>query len=551
MQSFAFSSVAQAVLVISLITALGLALGNVKVLGFSLGIAGVLFIGLFFGHFKIAINEHILEFAREFGLILFVYTIGLQVGPGFFSSLRKEGLPLNIMAAAIVLLGVFMTLMFAAVGHIDLPAAVGLFSGATTNTPSLAAAQQALKDVSWLTEEARKLPGMGYAVAYPFGIMGIIFTMLLVRRFFKVDVKKELESFTSLKKSAANVSTVNLEVQNSNIAGLPVRQIPSIKESNVVISRYMHDGVIDVVQADTRLAVGDVILVVGAPENLEKMRLIIGKLSDKDLRTAPSELTTRRVIVTKKDVLGKTIADLDLARQFDVIVTRVGRSEVQFTAHADLQLKFADTLLLVGEPAAIQKASDFLGNSTKELNHPQAIPVFVGIALGVLLGSIPIHLPGMPAPVKLGLAGGPLIVALILSRIGRVGPLVWYMPISANFMLRELGISLFLACVGLKAGDKFFEILFQGPGFYWMACAALITLVPLLIVALVARAVYKVNYVSLCGLLAGSMTDPPALAFANAMAGSDAPSISYATVYPLTMLLRVLCAQAMVLLFMR
>lgn len=548
--SAAHASVAHAVLIISLVGASGLVLGSIRIAGINLGIAGVLFAGLIFGHYQIRLNEHVMDFAREFGLIIFVYTIGLQVGPGFLASFRRQGLPLNLMAAGIVLIGALLTVLISKFAGIEMPVAVGLFSGATTNTPSLAAAQQALKEVSAHGADLAKLPGLGYAIAYPFGIIGIIITMLVTRSFFKINLQAESETVSQLQTRGSGLATVNLVVRNPNLEGVAIKDLPLVGQFDVVISRILKSDQLQVARPETRLNVGDTVLAVGPKDRLEQFRLIVGNESSVDLRLVPSNIVTRRIIVTKHKALGKTIPELDLSRRHGVSITRVSRAEIDFTPTPSFRTQFGDTVLAVGDPAAVDQVAAELGNSLKQLNHPQLVPIFVGIALGVILGSWPLALPGMPAAVKLGLAGGPLLVAIILSRIGRIGPLIWYMPISANFMLREVGIVLFLACVGLRAGDKFVATLVQGHGIYWILAGALITLLPLLIIAAVARKVFKLNYLYLCGLLAGSMTDPPALAFATSMANSDAPSVSYSTVYPLVMLLRVICAQAMVLFFM-
>lgn len=552
---FTGEAVAHSLLILTLVAASGVLLGSFKIKGVGLGIAGVLFTGLAFGHFGFHINKEVLEFVREFGLILFVYTIGMQVGPGFAASLRKQGLPLNLMAAAVVLLGALITIGIVFIAGIDMSVAVGLFSGGTTNTPALGAAQQALKNLTNFTpeqlEQLAKNPGLGYAVAYPFGILGIILAMGIIRGLFRVHPAQEAAEFAKQMQShTPKLSNINIVVSNPNLDGLAIQKIPGLANSGVVISRILRGMEMDAATPETELRLGDIVHAVGPADKLKEIQIVVGKPSAVDLRGVPSNVTTRRVIVTQKSVLGKSIDELDLDA-YGVVVTRISRAEIEFTPTANVQLQFADTLLLVGEADAITKAAKELGNSPKQLNHPQIVPVFVGIALGVLAGSVPFQFPHVPAAVKLGLAGGPLLVAILLSRLGRVGPLIYYMPISANLMLRELGITLFLACVGLKAGDQFIKTLTQGDGFYWMGWAALITLIPILLVGLFARAVYKLNYTSICGVLAGSMTDPPALAFANAMTGSDAPSVSYATVYPLTMLLRVMVAQLLVLYFLR
>lgn len=546
--------IAHAMLVLACVVSLGLALGSVKLRGVGLGAAGVLFVGILFGHLQFTLAPELLAFVRDFGLVLFVYTIGLQVGPGFVTSLRRQGLPLNLMAAVIVLLGAGVTLLMAWLLRIDLAAAVGIFTGATTNTPALGATQEALKSLPGLDPERLGLPALGYAVAYPFGILGIILTMLALRWFLRVDIAAEAEAFRHEQRSDLEpVERRNILITNANLNGLQLHQLPAKDKLDVVISRVKPAGEREVIPPGigTRLHVGDVVLAVGTRASLDEFCLIAGRPAGEDLLQAPGRVTFRRVVVTQKKMLGQSLRQLQLNQRFGVTLTRVTRGDVELSARADLRLQFGDMVLMVGEEADIIRAAGFFGDSVKELNHANLIPVFVGIILGVLLGMYPFHLGAMPTPVRLGLAGGPLLVAIILSRIGRIGPLVWYMPANANTLLRELGIALFLACAGLKAGEHFFHVLRAGDGFKWMICGATITLVPLLIVGLGARLLGRLNYLSLCGLLSGSMTDPPALAFANSVTGSDAPSVAYATVYPLTMLLRIVVAQLLVLFLCR
>jgi putative transport protein len=550
------TQVAHGVLMLGLIIAIGLAIGSIQIRNIGLGIAGVLFAGIAFGHYGLTINHEVLGFLREFGLILFVYAIGVQVGPGFLASLKKEGLKLNLMAASIVILGAITTLIIAKVVGIEIPVAVGMYSGAVTNTPSLAAATQAIKEMPNLTTsiaaahgDPSNLPGMGYAIAYPFGVIGIIVTMLLSRAIFRINVQKEVDQIAEQNQSAAPpLEALNLEVKNPNLNGMEVKNLPMVHDSKVVISRIMRNGQVTVPKPATVLQEGDVLVTVGPPDELENLRVVVGDHADVDVRELPSNIVTQKIVVTKNQVLGKSIQELDLSHRLHVNITRVIRAGMQFTPKSGVRLQFGDTVVAVGEPGQIEKVAKELGNSVKKLDHPQIVPVFVGIALGVLLGSIPLQLPGMPAPVKLGLAGGPLVMAIILSIWGKVGPLIWYLPVSATTMMKELGIVIFLACVGLKSGDGFVQSLVGG-GWQWMLWAALITIVPLVIVSLFARIVYKMNYATLCGLLAGSMTDPPALAFAGSATGSEYPSLSYATVYPLVMLLRVVAAQILVLFF--
>jgi putative transport protein len=549
------TSAAGAVLVLSLVAALGLALGAVRFRGVGLGIAGVLFVGLAFGHLGVHVEEPTREFVRELGLVFFVYSIGLQVGPGFLASLRRHGLRLNVLAGSVVVLGVATALALRFAGGIEPAALVGLLSGATTNTPSLAAAQQALKEAvadPAGRAMAAKMPGLGYAVAYPFGVLGIILVMVAVRVAFRVSVRKEAEDLE--RSRAAEVpplARANLEVANPNLAGMALEKVPTLDASEIVVSRIWQGGTLLVPRPETRLRLGDVLLAVGPRDALDALRVVVGKESSLDLRTMPSAINSKRLIVTRTAATGRTVAALDFARRFGVQITRVSRAEVEMSATPDFELQYGDTVIAVGETGDIQKVAAELGDSPKSLNYPHLVPMFAGIALGIVVGSFSFSLPGVPAPVRLGLAGGPLLVAIALSRIGKLGPLVWYMPISANYALRETGIVLFLAAVGLGAGDVFVETLVRGDGLYWMAGGVALTVVPLLVVAVGARLVLGLNYLTLCGLLAGSMTDPPALSFATAVAGSEAPSVAYATVYPLTMILRVLSAQLLVMYLVR
>lgn len=543
-------SAAHAVLIFSAVIALGVALGHLRVFGISLGIAGVLFAGLLFGHFHLTVEDEILEFIREFGLILFVYTIGMQVGPGFFASFRRQGLKLNLLAASVVLGGVLVAVIIRYATGLPVPVLVGLLSGAVTNTPGLGAAQQVLRDR--LDDPAElALPGMAYAVAYPFGILGIILTMLLIRRVFRINLEEEARRFEQEQGQKGQAPrNFNLLVANAKLNGLEVRKLAGAVQADFVISRLLRNDKVIIPTADTQLQVGDVLHVVCTQENAEKLALVVGDLSPVDVRAVPSGLTARNILITQNSAVGKTIGELDLLNRYGVAITRINRAGTELLAKASLELQFGDRVTVVGNENALKKVAVELGDSLKQLNHPNILPVFIGIILGVLLGSIPIHVPGVPAPVKLGLAGGPLLVSILLSRFARVGPIVWYLPLSANLVLREIGITLFLACVGLRSGGRFVETLLSGDGLVWMGLGALITAIPILLVGYIARALYKLNYLSICGLLAGSMTDPPALGFANQMSASDAPAITYSSVYALTMFLRILTAQALVLILL-
>ncbi len=542
--------VAWAVLVLMLVAVAGLALSSLKIKGVGIGIAGVLFAGIAAGHFGLHIEKEILEFVREFGLILFVFTIGLQLGPGFFASLRKQGLKLNVLAASVVLLGGAIALMVANVLGVDVIAALGLFSGATTNTPSLGATQQTLKTLGGAMADKSSLPALAYAVAYPGGVFGIIGVLLFLRFVFRINPEKEAELFRAeQRKGIEPLGHMNLLVTNTNLENLAIANVPG-RSAGVVVSRIKRANATEVLTAteQTLLHVGDVILAVGTRKALQEFRVVIGRESELNLAKAPGRVVTRKFIVTKKGILGKTIEELSLDDRYGVTVTRVARADIEMTAVAELRLQFGDTLQVVGDEDAMEKVHQVLGNSVRALNETNFIPIFIGIALGVVFGSLPIAIPHMPVPVRLGIAGGPLILAIILSRIGRIGPLVWYMPASANTAFRELGIVLFLACVGLKAGEKFFGTVFTTEGLHWLIGGFAITVIPILLAGLVARLVFKMNFTVISGLLAGSMTDPPALAFANAVSSSDAPSVAYATVYPLTMLLRIVLVQILVLL---
>jgi len=548
---FAEESVARTVILLGVAGAAGSALGRIRVCGVSLGVGGVLFAGLLLGHFRLTVDPQVLEFVREFGLILFVYTLGLQIGPGFFGSLRARGLVLNAFAAAIVLLGAAVAVAWITAGWVDLPAGVGLLAGATTNTPSLAAAQQAFKQVG-IFEEAAVVQGLAYAVAYPFGIIGIILSIVLVRVVFRVNVPAEVAAAEAAHApDRPKPATRNFEVRNANLVGRPLGRVPGLSASGVVVSRLLRGGKVEVARPDTPLHLGDILHAVGPEEALDELRVVVGAEAGVDLKTLPGDVTNRRLIVTRSEVFGQQLAEVRALREHNVVVTRVTRGGIEFTPIPGIRLQFGDVLMVVGEPPQIDLVAATLGNSNKALNSPQPIPFFLGIALGVLVGAIPLAVPGLPAAVTLGLAGGPLVVAILLSRVANTGPLVWYLPTNANHMLREVGITLFLAAVGLKSGEKVVEILLGAQGLQWLLFGAVITAVPLLIVGLIARWWKKLNYAELSGLLAGSMTDPPALAFAQQTTGSDAPAVAYATVYPLVMLLRVFTAQFIVFLLYR
>ncbi|HCT9785950.1 TPA: putative transporter [Klebsiella pneumoniae] len=548
------SEIALTVSVLALVAVVGLWIGNVKIRGVGFGIGGVLFGGIIVGHFVdqagVTLSSPMLHFIQEFGLILFVYTIGIQVGPGFFASLRVSGLRLNLFAILIVILGGLVTAVLHKLFNIPLPVVLGIFSGAVTNTPALGAGQQILRDLGVPFEVVDQM-GMSYAMAYPFGICGILLTMWLVRLFFRINVEKEAQRFEeSSGNGHAHLHTINVRVENPNLNQMAIQDVPMLNNDNIVCSRLKRGELLMVPAPDTLIQAGDLLHLVGRPEDLHNAQLVIGQEVATSLSTRGTDLKVERVVVTNEKVLGKKIRDLHVKQRYDVVISRLNRAGVELVASSSASLQFGDILNLVGRPEAIDAVAAELGNAQQKLQQVQMLPVFIGIGLGVLLGSIPLFIPGFPAALKLGLAGGPLIMALILGRIGSIGKLYWFMPPSANLALRELGIVLFLAVVGLKSGGDFVATLTQGDGLSWIAYGIFITAIPLLTVGVLARMLAKMNYLTLCGMLAGSMTDPPALAFANNLhATSGAAALSYATVYPLVMFLRIITPQLLAVLF--
>lgn len=548
------SAIALTVSMLALVAVLGLWIGNWKVYGVGLGIGGVLFGGIIVGHFaqtyELVLNGDMLHFIQEFGLILFVYTIGIQVGPGFFSSLRVSGLRLNCFAILMVVVGGLVTAIIHKLFAVPLPIILGVFSGAVTNTPALGAAQQILTDLGSPPQLVSQM-GMGYAMAYPFGICGILLVMWMIRLFFKINVDREAKEFDSSHgQSRELLQTMNVAVRNPNLHGLSMQDVPLLNSDEVVCSRLKRGDLLMVPLSGTVIELGDYLHLVGQREALEKVRLVVGEEVDVTLSTASTVLQTARVVVTNEAVLGKKIRDLNLKQKYDVAITRLNRAGIELVASNNASLQFGDILNLVGRPESIEAVSAVVGNAQQKLQQVQMLPVFIGVGLGVLLGSIPLFIPGFPAALRLGLAGGPLVVALILGRIGSIGKLYWFMPPSANLALRELGIVLFLSVVGLKSGGDFINTLVNGDGLAWIGYGAMITGIPLLTVGILARMLAKMNYLTLCGMLAGSMTDPPALAFANGLhPTSGAAALSYATVYPLAMFLRIMSPQILAVLF--
>ena len=548
------SDIALTVSVLALVAVVGLWLGNIKIRGVGFWIGGVLFGGIFVGHFADqlgwVLSADMLHFIQEFGLILFVYTIGIQVGPGFFASLRVSGLRLNLFAFGIVVMGGLVTAILHKLFAIPLPVVLGIFSGAVTNTPALGAGQQILRDLGIPADVVDQM-GMSYAMAYPFGICGILLSMWLVRVLFRVNVEQEAKEHEStLTNGHALIKTINIRVENPNLNNMAIQDVPILNSATIICSRLKRDETLMVPSPDTLIQHGDLLHLVGQPADLNNARLVIGQEVDTSLSTRGTDMRVERVVVTNEKVLGKKIRDLQVKERYDVVISRLNRAGVELVASQDASLQFGDILNLVGRPSSIDAVADMVGNAQQKLQQVQMLPVFIGVGLGVMLGSIPLYVPGFPVALKLGLAGGPLIMALILGRIGSIGKLYWFMPPSANLALRELGIVLFLAVVGLKSGGDFVDTLVNGEGMSWVGYGIFITAIPLITVGLLARMFAKMNYLTLCGMLAGSMTDPPALAFANNLhATSGAAALSYATVYPLVMFLRIITPQLLAVLF--
>ena len=546
-ESFWGGGVAHSVLILALVIALGIMLGKIKVAGISLGVTWILFVGIIFSHFGMRLNEHLIHFMKEFGLILFVYSIGLQVGPGFFSSVKKGGVRLNLLATMVVCAGVLVTCGLYVITGLPVTTMVGILSGAVTNTPGLGAAQQAYSDMTGIDSPDIAL---GYAVAYPLGVIGIILSMMVLRRVFRIDFAKEekkaLDTMDVQHDSVAQPHS--LSVVNPALEDKSIRELQGLVNRDFVISRiHRQGGEIEIADDDTLLHVGDQILVVTTPRDAAAITAFIGRDVQVEWEQLDKRLISRRILITKPELNGKSLAQLKLHAGFGVSITRVNRAGVDLIAQPSLQLQMGDRVTVVGTEVSIANVEKVLGNSMKRLNAPNLIPIFIGIVLGVMLGSLPFTFPGIPQPVKLGLAGGPLIVSILISRFGPKFKLVTYTTMSANLMLREVGIALFLACVGLGAGEEFVETIIDGGGYAWIGYGAIITILPLLIVGVIGRLWFKVDYFTLIGVMAGATTDPPALAYSNDLAGNDIPSVGYATVYPLTMFLRVLSAQLLIL----
>ena len=543
------SSVAHIVLLYAFVVAAGVYLGKIKIFGVSLGVTFVLFAGILMGHFGFTADTHILHFIREFGLILFVFCIGLQVGPSFFSSFKKGGMTLNLLAVGIVVLNIAVALglYYLWNGRVELPMMVGILYGAVTNTPGLGAANEALNQLHYTGPQI----ALGYACAYPLGVVGIIGSIIAIRYIFRVNMAKEEESLKIQSgDSHHKPHMMSLEVRNESISGKTLIEIKNFLGRKFVCSRIRHDGHVSIPDHETVFNIGDQLFIVCSEEDAPAIVVFIGKEVELDWEKQDLPMVSRRILVTKPEINGKTLGSMHFRSMYGVNVTRINRSGMDLFADPNLILQVGDRVMVVGQQDAVERVAGVLGNQLKRLDTPNIVTIFVGIFLGILLGSLPIAFPGMPTPLKLGLAGGPLVVAILIGRFGHKLHLVTYTTMSANLMLREIGIVLFLASVGIDAGANFVQTVVEGDGLLYVGSGFLITVIPLFIIGTIARLYYKVNYFTLMGLTAGSNTDPPALAYANQTTSGDAPAVGYSTVYPLSMFLRILTGQMILLAMM-
>ncbi len=551
------SGIPHTILLFSFVIATGLLLGKYKVKGVSIGTTWILFLGILLSHFGFRGDPIVLSFMKDFGLILFVFSIGLQVGPGFFQSFRKGGVTLNLLAASMILGAVLVTLAIHWITGESLTTMVGVMSGAVTNTPGLGAAQQTLSDAMIAEGETRVAASAAtatlasaYAVAYPIGVLGVIFVIIVLKGLFKVDPAQERLALEQEEASTQDTARrMHCEVENPAVFDRRISDVVADMSDKFVISRIMRNGEIFIPGPDTVLKKGDKVLVVTSQANVDTVRIIFGEeipMHLDDWVHKDEHLVTRRLAITKSSLTGKRLSELHIREKYGVSVTRILRTGVELVARPNLILQMGDSILVVGTVEGIDHVASIVGNKPETLSHPNLVPIFFGIALGVIFGSLPIAFPGIPQPVKLGLAGGPLIIAILLGHFGPKWRITTYTTISANMMIREIGISFFLAAVGLGAGENFVSSVVNG-GYWWILYGALITLIPVFLTGLLARLAFKLNFYQICGLLSGGNTDPAVLAFAQDAYGSDYTSINYATVYPLSMFLRVLVAQLLVL----
>lgn len=550
-------SLASTILLYSFVIFMGIYLGKVKIFGVSLGVTFVLFVGILMGHFGYTAQPDILHFLRDFGLILFIFSIGMQVGPGFFSSFKEGGIRMNGLALAGILLNVALTLGIyflqgGSEGATSIQELVGIMSGAVTNTPGLGAAQQTVLQINPESGILSQQMSMGYAAAYPLGVVGIIIVMILLKKFFRINVDKEIEEIENEKtESQMAPHIVTFRVTNDLIQGLTIQKLHTLISCNFVVSRIEKpDGKVIIPTAGDEMMLGDLALIVCQVQDEEVFERFIGPKVEKKWEMEKGPVVSRRIVVTKTEYNGSKLGSLHLRSAYRLNATRVNRAGVDLLATPSLRLQMGDRLTVVGKLEDINNLAAKLGNSMKRLNEPNLITMFIGIFLGILVGCIPLKFPGMTVPMKLGLAGGPLVVAILISAYGHKFHLVTYTNSSANLLLREIGICLFLASVGIAAGKDFAATVFNAHGVLWVGYGFIITVVPLIVVGIIARAKYKMNYLSIIGMISGNYTDPPALAYANKVANNDSPAVAYSTVYPLTMFMRVIVAQVMILCFM-
>ena len=545
------------IMLLAFVIAVGLLLGKWKVKGVSLGSTWILFVGILLSHFGFRADSSLLHFLKEFGLILFVFSIGLQVGPGFFHSFKSGGLKLNLLALALVLAGVVTTYVIHLVTKEDLVTLTGVMSGAVTNTPGLGAAQQTYMDAtsgSFVHEvgstAVASSMASGYAVAYPIGVLGVILVLMLTKALFRIDLKKEEEQMHGMETGMDSPQRLAFAIKNPAVFGKTILEASHAIENKFIISRISRDGVVKVPMASTVLQENDKLLVVTAQSSVEAVTMLFGEQIEMPKETwdkLDASMSVRKLTITRTSLTGKKLKELKIRTHYGVSITRVSRSGIDLVANPDLIVQMGDSLLVVGHDSDINQVAKLVGNSRTGLNHPNLIPIFFGIALGVLFGSIPIAIPGIPQAIKFGLAGGPLVIAILLGYFGPKLKITTYTTMSANLMLREIGISIFLAAVGLGAGENFVSSIVNG-GYWWILYGALITLIPTALVAILGRVIFKLNFYQICGLVSGSCTNPPVLAFAQNAYGTDYTSVSYATVYPLSMFMRVLVAQVLILL---
>lgn len=542
------------IMLLAFVIAAGIFLGKFKIKGVTLGATWILFVGIIMSHFGFRVEGELLHFLKEFGLILFVFSIGLQVGPGFFHSFKKGGLSLNMLAVALVLLGVITTYVIHLVTGQDLPTMVGVMSGAVTNTPGLGAAQQTYYDVASSTygnaaSQMSASLASGYAVAYPIGVLGVILVIMLVKAIFRIDIFKEKAALESEDTGIESAVRVAMQVKNPAIFGKTVLDVDKSITNKFVISRIYRDGSVELPVSTTVLNEGDKVLVVTSQSSVDVVTMLFGESIDmpkEEWDKLDTAMSVRKLTITKSSLTGKKLKDLRIRSNYGVSITRINRAGVDLVANPNLVLQMGDGIRVVGPDSAIDKVAKIVGNSTASLSHPNLIPIFFGIAIGVLFGSIPFKFPGIPQAIKLGLAGGPLIIAILIGYFGPRFKVTTYTTLSANMMIREIGISIFLAAVGLGAGENFVSAI-MGGGYWWILYGALITIIPTFLIAVVGRLFFKLNFYQICGLLSGGCTNPPVLAFAQNAYGTDYTSVSYATVYPLTMFMRVLVAQLLIL----